>query len=174
MSHQYCFGIDLMIDPLWCAWFSGLVDGEGSFLIAHNKPTPTRQGHFWPYLQLKFRMDDLPILEEIQATLHCGKLNKFSYGFARNRGGKDADQYGLYFQGNSNLMHIIIPLLDQFPLKTKKKNDYAIWRECVCFIHQQQSGSKNSEVLLSFKQRMEDARRPKSATFDEENKPNGS
>lgn len=114
---QEKFGIDFTVDPIWCAWFSGFVAGEACFSIN------VRRNHgasYSPTLSIGLRKDDLAILREIQSTLHCGKVyphHDRAYQFVVNR----------FF----DVLHILVPVFDLYPIRNKKQSDYNIWRRAV-------------------------------------------
>lgn len=149
--------VDFDIDSAWCAWFSGFVDGEGSFLLNRNKSTKIMS----PVFQIKQRIDDQAIVGEIHYILRCGRMHLFVYRKARREGGKDADQVGLHICRIFDLIHILIPLLDRYPLRSKKRADYEIWRRAVLMIYRNNHASREqiNDELLALKEQLESGRR---------------
>ena len=153
MKHRQAPGPAFWIDPLWCAWFSGLIDGEGSFLIGFNKGSSS----FSCYIQIKLREDDASVLEEkINYVLHCGRLYHIDYAKARASGERASDQVAWLCYSTGDLANIVIPLLDEFGLRSKKQRDYEIWREAVLLKYE----SKHSvRQMLRLKRELELTRR---------------
>jgi hypothetical protein len=93
-------------------YFSGLVDGEGSFVI--NK-------HFQTSFHITLRSDDHEILWLFKRTLRVGEISYIDNG--RMCSYQVSDLFDLY--------HIVVPFFEQFPLRAKKLNDYKIWSKAV-------------------------------------------
>lgn len=118
-------------DPLWCAWFSGFLDGEATFNIIH------RSQSFLCDLRVKLRADDATVLREVHATLKCGGLYERLPCYSsrmRNYHRGDNHQALWTVQNRAENRHVIIPLLDRYPLHSKKARDYSFWREAVLLL----------------------------------------
>jgi hypothetical protein len=108
-------------------WLSGFVDGEGCFrlLIIHNKrpnrvyDVPTAR------FELLLRSDDEAILKEIRAFWGVGTLGM------RKESVKSSAATRFYISSAVDLMEIIVPHFDRYPLRAKKRNDFAVWRRGV-------------------------------------------
>ncbi len=106
-------------------WFSGLVDGEGFFLIYANERE--RGKYFTREADVRFginlRDDDAHVLQYVQQVLHCGTLSyedtacnpRLSFGITRAK----------------DLLFVIVPLFRRFPLHTKKAREFELWAEAV-------------------------------------------
>jgi hypothetical protein len=114
------------VDPLWCSWFTGFLDGEGYFQIS---PQPKSKTAFQICLTITLREDDKYIIEEIKSTLECGRIYYISYKHERVKGHHACNQWRWTVRDISSIVQIIIPLLDHYPLRTKKAHDYVIWRK---------------------------------------------
>ncbi|MDD5708587.1 MAG: LAGLIDADG family homing endonuclease [Kiritimatiellae bacterium] len=115
------------LDPLWCSWLAGFLDGEGYFqsYIASNKSIQVQ-------LNVTLRADDLPVLTKIQSVLACGNIYVFSRDHEREKYGRNANSQARWRVGKrKDIVGVIIPILDRYPLKSKKHSDYLIWREIV-------------------------------------------
>ena len=152
MHIQSAFDIDLDIDPLWCAWFSGLVDGEGSFCIDVQNNTRSIKA----YLAINMRADEFEGLRKIQDTLHCGNL---VYQHCRKGNRNPAYQYRI--EAKSSIGNILIPLFDRYHLRMKKRRDYEIWRKAALLICQDAHLNGYREEVLELKRRLEEGRRYK-------------
>lgn len=101
-------------------WFSGFVDGEGSFL-ADTHP----RGTIIPIFQVSLRWDDRAVLEAAQATFG-GRI----YRDERAEGCNGAPLCR-YRVADKESLQRIVAYFDRFPLLAKKARDYALWRQMV-------------------------------------------
>lgn len=126
------------IDPEFGSWLAGFIDGEGSFLLRYHR-TPADQHRISLRFQLEIRADELPIIQEIVATVGFG-LVTLRPGMPRlsDGPGSTAVEYrckpicGWRVDGKANIARLV-GLLDRFPLRAKKAQDYAIWREAAMY-----------------------------------------
>jgi hypothetical protein len=100
-------------------WFSGFVDGEGCFSIAR-----TPWGFRCEFI-IKLRADDLPMLEAIRAELAIGRINAGAHSTA----GINGKPWVRYVVAKKTELIRLTEILDAYPLRSKKRRDYAIWRE---------------------------------------------
>lgn len=100
-------------------WLAGLIDGEGCFTITPNRPG------FVCRLALSLRQDDAAVLEEIVSRVGLGHLIR-----AKTGGGNRRPQVQWRVQKKQECL-VLCRVLDAFPLRAKKRNDYAVWREAV-------------------------------------------
>jgi hypothetical protein len=139
------------IDPLWSAWFSGLVDGEGYFNFSSTSNSPR--------FEIAMKEDELDLLKEIQQKLGCGSITRMSKSYMRQRGSKakDAFRFGV-FNLRDNLK-IIIPVLDRYQLHSTKRYEYLEWRKIVHSSSQRDgklSARMIAEVIDDFKRKKKD------------------
>jgi len=139
-------------DPQWLAWFVGLVDGEGCFYIAYHKNS------FSMVLKIDLREDDKVILEEIQNKIG-GYLDFYDACKRRLQGMNMSNTWRWRIQKKDNLMNFILPIFDQYPLKTKKQKDYIIWRKAVLLFYRTRRSLLRDEQLLIYKKELEVGRR---------------
>lgn len=90
-------------------WFVGLCDAEGCFLIEHNKS----KNSINLALSLKYHIDELPLLEYLKSELQCGKI----YVDPKN------SYCRLFIREFLAINYILIPILQEFSLKTTKLLD---------------------------------------------------
>jgi site-specific DNA-methyltransferase (adenine-specific) len=103
-------------DSGFCYWLSGLIDGEGCFMIKQH----TRGTHA-PYFTLKMRADEEGVLKIIQ--------RKFGHGtIAADTGVHPMRRWTVQDKAGCQAL---VDLLDKYPLRAKKKHDYWAWREAV-------------------------------------------
>lgn len=101
-------------------WFSGYFDGEGCLYTSTCK---TKYGIGRRIgLQISCRIDDFEILKAIQETLNVGK---FWISPPRNNANAVAHWR---CEDAKSLGEIILPLLDTYPLRSKKRREYELWR----------------------------------------------
>ena len=120
-----------MVDDTFGHWFAGLVDGEGCFHARAHIRKRDGAHCLVVYFSLKLRADDKPMLEMIRETLGIGYI----YTYER-------EKLSIYPQSDYRIAHrkelknVLIPVFDQYPLRSKKVNDYQVWRrivlECKC------------------------------------------
>ena|SRR5271166_2558175 len=102
------------IDP----WFTGFADGEGSFTIM------SKNGISSPRFSLTLRADDTAILAEL-CRCFGGTI------CTRTRAGTTSNPQSQWYVGSKKDLRRLIAYFDDFPLRSKKARDYAIWREAV-------------------------------------------
>lgn len=106
------------IDDGFGHWLAGFIDGEGCFRIGE-----TRQG-FSCRFYIGIRADDRPIIEEIHKLTGLGHVNN-------RRAVGDWNPQITWDISSKTDCYRLVCLLDRYPLRAKKKRDYAIWREAV-------------------------------------------
>lgn len=141
-----------MIDREFGHWLAGFIAGEGCFRVHKEKGG----GYYACHFTLKLRDDERPILEEIVRRTGIGHLKPD------------------LVRGNSNPCLIwvvqskaecakLVALLDHFPLRARKAQDYAIWREAVGYWIAMPRGNRwhgprDWSRMIEFKSAIEDAR----------------
>lgn len=105
-------------DAGFAYWLSGLIDGEGHFAIkAHSRGTHA------PAFTLKMRADEEGALRIIQRHLGIGSI-----GFEP----REPNPMVKWTVQDKAGCQRLVDLLDKYPLRAKKRMDYATWREAVC------------------------------------------
>lgn len=109
------------LDPFWCSWFVGFVDGEGYLQITSDtKPTPK--------LVITVREDDADLIREVQQTLNIGKTYQVDKSYD---GPNTRDQVMWVVARAQALSSVLLPVFERFPLKSKKWEEYLIWRKAI-------------------------------------------
>src|SRR5579859_2820040 len=124
------------LDPLWCAWFSGFVDGEGCFYVS------SAVSHTDIVLSIRTHKRDTLLLEDIRNRLDCGHITYSLY----------ATQWRVRKLGH--IVDIIVPLLEQYPLRSSKRHDFIVWRQIARLAHEnirQPTSQPLSELINSFR-----------------------
>lgn len=110
-------------------YLAGLTDGEGNFHSKKNKGIP---GGF--AFRIILREDDLPILQEIQQHLGIGVLyyrdvltNIVNWN-PRWQSSVRRNQWAYLIQSSVDLVRVVVPHFDRYPLRAKKRFQYEEWR----------------------------------------------
>lgn len=107
------------LDPQFCHWFAGLVDGEASFQLKHA------QRRWWLELTISLRADDAPMLKMIQKELGRGRC----YDHRPAKGITNSHlRYMLRFHNGVDT-RFIVALFKRYPLRSKKSRDFELWAE---------------------------------------------
>jgi hypothetical protein len=103
-------------------WLSGYLDGEAHFgcLIDRRKG---RKGLHKTFI-VNARADEYPLLLECQQRTGLGHL------YFVNRDGGSNPTWQWCIRKTSECLDLI-EILDQFPLRSKKRQDYEIWKRIV-------------------------------------------
>lgn len=113
-----------MIDNYFYHWLAGFTDGEGSFgIYKHGK-----YDLYFCTFGITLRADDLEILEYAQRIT---KLGVVFTGAGNSDVSKNASPVAKWAVRSKIDCLGIVRIFDEYPLRAKKKNDYAIWRLAV-------------------------------------------
>ncbi len=110
----------LPTDAAFYHWLAGFIDGEGCFTINitnHRRPCLR--------FSLLLRLDDAEIVREIHARTGIGKLIGRPARYTSMAAGKPQIEWRTQRTLECKQLAAI---LDEYPLRAKKKRDYAIWR----------------------------------------------
>lgn len=107
-------------DAGFASWLAGFIDGEGCFTVKGHS-----RGTYAPSFRIKLRSDDAGILEGIRRTVGIGTVSNIP-----GSGGSE-DQVAWTVSDKEGCQRLV-DLLDKYPLRAKKRNDFLIWREAVC------------------------------------------
>ena len=121
-----------MLNP----WFvTGLFDGEGCFSLIVHKDKQQRKNSVATYYRwraifiIAFRGDDSEILYSLKDFFNCGRVQMThpkAYAKIHNLG-----RVEYVVTSIDDLVNIIIPHFENYPLQTKKKKDFLFWKEAV-------------------------------------------
>lgn len=137
------------VDPSDGAWLSGLIDGEGCFRI--QRPSP-QSGNglsksYAPVFNISFRTDDLPMLQEIRRIIGVNvhfHLDLRTAELKRSRGSKANPAYKLYIRDLPTLAFHLIPTLELYPLRSKKRFELPVFKFATnILLSKRQSGRLN-------------------------------
>lgn len=141
-----------MVDESFGHWLAGFIDGEGCFRVHKEKSGAYYACHF----TLKVRDDERETLENIVATTGIGHLKPDLI-----RGGSKPALIWVV-QSKAECLKLV-DLLDRFPLRAKKRRDYAIWRQAVLHWRDMKRGNRwhgprDWSQMVAYKTAIEDAR----------------
>ena len=114
-------------------WFSGFFDGEGTLLAMKENGRQLTQK-----IQILLRDDDGSVNRWIQENLGCGKI----YEHAVSRTARVKTKPGSMFRIRDirDLVEIVVPLFDKYPLHSKKAREYLIWKRLLLLRYQETMG----------------------------------
>lgn len=114
-------------DPAWASWFAGLTDGEGCFYVGMVSGSQKRDR--WACLrttfQISMREDDAEMILDVHRRLGFGYV---SFAKRKPRGEQPTVRFAISALKDC---HRLIAVFDAYPLRSKKRFDYAIWRDAV-------------------------------------------
>ena|SRR3989344_4725769 len=142
-------------------YIAGFIDGEGCFFLTYRKETKlSRKGNPTYYrwsasFAMTLREDDIEILEKIRDTLECG--NVYLLNTKDNRfSGKQA-YFGI--QNANDLYEKVKPFFKKYPLRAKKRHDFALWAEALEIIYSNKKSRRaysvqDHKILSNFRNDM--------------------
>jgi len=134
------------VSPEDGAWLAGIIDGEGCFRI--QSPSPKNISHlsrsYAPVFTMTLRDDDKRCLQEVQRIIgftnsfHIDKRNTLSSH------PNDRPAYKINLRDTPILAHRLIPILEKYPLRSKKVRDFVLFKMAVSiFYKKREEGGKN-------------------------------
>lgn len=137
-------------DPIgW--WVTGLTDGEGCFVAAsyvgphrnkdrNGQTTLSTTAGFHAYFTLSLRDDDAETIQKLVDYFGCGRINRKlpSPGQATNA----RPQKKFTVNRLEELVGVVIPHFDRFPLQSRKARDFDVWKELILFVYEHLYGKK--------------------------------
>jgi hypothetical protein len=137
------------VDDSFGHWFAGFTDGEGCFRIKR-----TNQNTFQCRFSIGLRADDAPILHEIHDRL--GGIGTLCHS------GKDnikQEQWRLEVNAKRHV-GLLVEVFDRYPLRAKKAQDFAIWRDAVAIWLRVENGKRfDWDEMAALHDRLIEARR---------------
>jgi hypothetical protein len=116
----------LTVSDAFGFWFSGFFDGEGS-ITAFTRPSTARPQYseYRLHVRIMIRDDDADAITRIQDNLKVGIVTR------RKRHGSINPTIAWHCERIQDLAEVIVPLLDRYPLYTKKAKEFAVWKPIV-------------------------------------------
>lgn len=133
----------LRVDYAFGYWFAGLFDGEGH-LGFHLSPARSHQIILRAVVLM--RADNNEALHHIQSKLGIGALylNR-TYSYQNRPGARPRSIWQVH--SVADLGEIIVPLLERYPLLTKKRHEFPLWREAVTLVYANTLGGQSNRAL---------------------------
>ncbi len=137
-------------------WLAGFIDGEGCFRVQKGRANGTSL-YYTCQFSLKQRADDDGLLAQIVERTGIGRIREDG---SRSGNSKPCVRWCVESKADTQAL---VELLDRFPLRSRKRQDYEIWREAVLFRASQQRGNRwhgprDWNAMETFKRRIEEAR----------------
>ena len=124
------------------AWYlSGFIDGEGCFAISFNKRAKMKTGiEIKPSFWIAQNKRNLQILKDIHKYFGCGAI----------RFNKHDQTYKYEVRSIRDLMNIIIPHFQEYPLRTTKSKDFETFNKICSLIFKSHHLNKQhlSEIII--------------------------
>lgn len=119
------------VTPQDGSWLSGIIDGEGCFRIA--KPSPKSglglSKSYTPVFAISIRMDDRNIIDEFIRILDIQKQSiHIDYRTGKSNSPNSNPAYKINIRDHPTLAYKLIPILEKYPLRSKKRNDFELFR----------------------------------------------
>ena len=128
----YTTNVDVKEANLSPYWVTGFADAESTFSLKVSKSSTTRSGwNVVPEFQITLHSRDLLLLRKIHSF--------FGIGIVGERNTRDQVYYSV--QSARDIAKVIIPHFDKYPLITKKRADYLLFKQAINIILQGQARS---------------------------------
>ena len=109
---------------------TGFTDAEGSFIISVTKSSTNRLG--WstqPYFKISLHKKDLPILKKYKSYFKdAGKIEIT---------GKGRDSLSYVISSKAQIMAVVLPHFDKYPLITQKRAHYELFKRIIYIMNNQ-------------------------------------
>jgi hypothetical protein len=145
-------------------WFSGYFDGEGCLTIFYRERNGFAERRVG--IQIACRYDDADVIRYIQKTLRIGVVWKSKMKGTTN------PAINWRVEKATDLAKVILPIFDTYPLRTKKRFEYHIWRPLVINQYVNTLGGTSTRVGASekentfFKSSLEKIRKIRNPLFE--------
>ena len=130
------------LDPMWLV---GFTDGEGCFSLSIFKNKSMKFSYqIFPEFVLTQGAKSLETLEKVQNFFGCGKI----YENKRYDNHRES-LYRYCVRNKADLLNIVCPFFDNYPLQTAKKYDFELFKEGLAIIEQKQHLKKEGFAALT-------------------------
>lgn len=113
------------VDDAFGHWLAGFVDGEGNFNVGINRTSLCGFA-----FRIILREDDKTILEQIRDRLGVGRLYYRDVKKAKwaSSSPNTRNQWAYIVQNVVDLIRVVLPVFDKYPLRARKGDQYVAWR----------------------------------------------
>ena len=147
ISMELSGGESSLFSPLSPYWVTGFADGESTFSLKVSKSKTTISGwNVIPEFQITLHSRDLILLRRIHSF--------FGVGTVKERPDRNQAYYSV--QSARDLLNIIIPHFDKYPLITQKRADYLLFKQALILLlnGKARSSTDGIQKILSIKSSM--------------------
>lgn len=137
-------------------WLAGFTDGEGCFLIKHDK----RIDYYIPLFRIKLREDDKNTILSIIKFIGAGKIYKESKKITNKHYSVNMKPCLVFSLTGKECLRVV-KIFDICQLKSKKLKDYNIWRKSVILYTSESIVKKRNIKLNKLKLKLENVRKYK-------------
>jgi hypothetical protein len=132
----------------------GLTDGEGCFYVnvrdRNSKWSPKVETHFY----IKLREDNKALLEEVKDYFGCGAV----YYQSESRP-NHSPCYRFEINSHRDVLGVVIPFFEHYPLHGTKKADFAIFRKVALAVERKEHTTvEGLNEIVILKQQMKNHR----------------
>lgn len=111
------------------SFVSGFVEGEGCFCISFNRRAKMKTGiEIRPSFSISQNKRNLELIKSINQHFQCGSI-RFS---------KSDQNYKYEVRSIKELVKVIIPFFEKYPLQGIKNDDFLLFREVCLLVYQNQ------------------------------------
>jgi hypothetical protein len=128
----------LVVSDAFGYWFSGFFDGEGclGFSLPHGVPDGITKRSRWLDIRatILMRADNNEALVYVRQNLGIGNLTlNQSYACMDRPGTKSRSVWTC--RVIADICEVLIPLFDSYPMRTKKREEFPLWKEAANLIY---------------------------------------
>jgi hypothetical protein len=111
------------------------------------------------HLVIEQREDNKNILQEIHKKLNCGNIYYLDMQYDRDKTGHlSSNKYRWTIGKIDSIVGVIIPLFDAYPLKSKKLQEYLLWRDIAWMIWKSKLGINQKLKIEKINDHLKDLR----------------
>lgn len=132
-------------------WVTGLADGEGSFIAAayvgphrnknrNGRVTISTSSNFHAVFTLALRDDDGDTIQKLASYFACGRIDNKKPSCSQTTNTHPQKRFTV--NRLEELIGVVIPHFEKYPLQSRKVHDFEVWKRIVLFVHQNLYGKK--------------------------------
>ena len=126
-------------------WITGFIDGEGCFQAFYNW-----NNHLHVSFKVNQRDDDKQVVLQLKKYFKVGNCYHINNDGRRKFGDKANVKDVMRYQVVSikDLIKVIIPHFDKYPLQSKKQKDYKIWRQILILANKYYNQAISNKIRI--------------------------